>query len=111
MVAYQAEHFAGFTVLQPPPAKFGVGHAFFGLALGEDPARLIVSDAAGPVVFQCLQLVKPADEEQIGDLFDDFQRVRNAARPERVPELIDFITEFAGEYCVVSPPRNSLSDP
>ncbi len=35
-----------------------------------------------------VQIVQPFDEGQIGDLLDDFQRVRDAARPEGVPQLV-----------------------
>ena len=106
MVADEGVHLAGLAVLEAAPAEIGEGDALVGLALGEDPARLIAGDGAGFVVLQRLKIVEPADEEQIGDLLDDLQRVGNAARPERVPELVDLVAQFAGQHgCDLVPSR------
>jgi len=37
-----------------------------------------------------MQVVQPAHEQEVGDLFDDFERIGDAARPEGVPHIIDF---------------------
>jgi hypothetical protein len=38
------------------------------------------------------------EEKQIGDLLNDFERVRDAARPERVPDLINLTANFTGKH-------------
>jgi hypothetical protein len=45
-----------------------------------------------------VQVVEALEEEQVGDLLDDFQRVGDAAGPEGVPEGVDFGADFAGEH-------------
>jgi hypothetical protein len=39
-------------------------------------------------------LVQALQEQQIGDLFDDFQRVRDTAAPERIPDLVYLGLDF-----------------
>ena len=45
-------------------------------------------------LFERLQLIQPLDEKQIRDLLDDFQRIRNPAGPESIPDLVDLIADF-----------------
>jgi hypothetical protein len=35
-----------------------------------------------------VNVVQPADEQQEGDLLDDFERVGDAAGPEQVPDAV-----------------------
>jgi hypothetical protein len=53
---------------------------------------------SGFQLFERLKLVEPLDEKQISNLFDDFQRIRNPAGPERVPDLIDLASNIVGEH-------------
>ena len=52
----------------------------------------------GLVLLERLQVVEPADEEQVGDLLDHLQRVGDAAGPEGIPDLVDLATNFVGEH-------------
>ncbi len=45
-----------------------------------------------------MQIVEAADKQQIGDLFDHLQRIRNAAGPEGVPNAIDLILDVTGDH-------------
>jgi hypothetical protein len=45
-----------------------------------------------------VQVVEPAQEEQVRDLLDDLERVRNAAGPEGVPDPVDLALELAGQH-------------
>jgi hypothetical protein len=45
-----------------------------------------------------MQVVQAAQKEQISDLLNHFNRVGNAARPEGVPNLVNFAFEIAGEH-------------
>ena len=52
----------------------------------------------GFVLFQRVQVVQPLQEQQVGNLLDDFQRVGDAARPEGVPDGVDLGADFACEH-------------
>jgi len=45
-----------------------------------------------------VQVVQPAQKEQVGDLLDDFQRVGDAAGPEGIPDSVDLALDFAGHH-------------
>jgi len=45
-----------------------------------------------------VQIVQSADEEQVGDLLDDFDGIGDAAGPEGIPDLIDLILDGAGDH-------------
>jgi hypothetical protein len=45
-----------------------------------------------------MQIVEPLEKQQIGDLLDDFERIGDAARPECIPEGVNFTADFAGEH-------------
>jgi hypothetical protein len=45
-----------------------------------------------------VQVVQPAQEEQVGDLLDHLQRVGDAAGPEGVPDLVDLALDVAGDH-------------
>jgi hypothetical protein len=48
-----------------------------------------------------LQIVEAANEKQVGYLLDDLERIRDASRPEGVPDLINLVADFSREH--VSP--------
>ena len=68
------------------------------IAFGKQPPLDGLLQPSGFQFFERLQLVKPLDEKQIGDLLDDFQRIGNPAGPEGIPDLIDLVTNFVGEH-------------
>jgi hypothetical protein len=54
----------------------------------------------GLVLLQGLQIVKATEEQQVGDLLDDLERIGNAAGPEGIPDAVDLIADFAGSLLV-----------
>ena len=54
--------------------------------------------AGGPVLFAGVQLVEALDEEQVGELLDDRERVRDAAGPHGVPDSVDLGLQLAGDH-------------
>jgi hypothetical protein len=52
----------------------------------------------GLVLLERLQIVEPSQEEQVGDLLDDFERVGDPAGPEGVPDAIDLAAQLAGQH-------------
>jgi hypothetical protein len=83
------EHIARFELLESRPAQIGVGASTLILPLRKnlplegdiERRRLFLLDG--------LQLVEALDKEQVGNLFDHEQWVRNAARPEIIPDTVD----------------------
>jgi len=45
-----------------------------------------------------VEVVEALDEQQVGNLLDDLERVGDAAGPERIPDAVDLIAEFPGEH-------------
>ena len=74
------------------------------LLLGEDRVFDGFAGARGLGFLQRVQLVEPLDEQQVGELLDDRERVRDAPGPHRVPDLIYFRFEFAGNHMRLGSP-------
>ena len=53
---------------------------------------------AGPILLERVEVVEAAQEEQIGNLFDDLQRIGDAAGPEGIPDLVDLALDGAGDH-------------
>jgi hypothetical protein len=93
------EHLLGLEMLESRPAAIFVGAALGVFAFGEDAAFEFLELQAGGFVFlQCVQVVEAFEEEQIGDLLDDFERIGNATSPEGIPERVNFAADFAVEH-------------
>ena len=59
------------------------------LVLREDRLLDGLAGAGGLALPQRVQLVEAFDEQQVGELLDDRQRVGDAAGPHRVPDAVD----------------------
>jgi hypothetical protein len=57
---------------------------------------------AGFLLGEDLEVVEAANEQQRGHVLDHFERVADAAGPERVPDAVDLALQFTGD-----PRRNS----
>ena len=97
MLAQHGEHFSRRHVLEARPAQLVKRPAPCVLAFGVQ-AHGLGFQALGFVVFTRLVAVEAAQKQQVGDLLDDFQRVGDAARPEGVPDLVDFVAQFTGQH-------------
>ena len=102
MLADDLVHLGRGEVLELAPAEILVRTpailAFPILALGKHPPLHRLLQARGLVFFQGVQVIQPAQEEQVGDLLDDLQRVGDAAGPEGIPDCIDLALDFAGHH-------------
>ena len=87
-VSHRLEQLLGGGVLEMRPAQ--------PVLVGRED-RLVdgCAGARGLALLQGVKLVKPLDEEQIGELLDDRERIRDAAGPHRGPDAVDFGFEFA----------------
>ena len=91
VVAHRLEHPLGREVLETRPAQSA-------LAGGEHRLLDRVAGAGGLALLARVQLVQTLDEEQVGELLDDRERVRNAARPHGVPDSVDLGLQLTGDH-------------
>ena len=91
LVAHRLEHLLRGGLLEARPAEIV-------LVGGEDRLLDGLAGAGGLALLERVQLVEPLDEEQVGELLDDRERVRDAAGPHRVPDAVDLGFEFAGDH-------------
>ncbi len=45
-----------------------------------------------------MQIIKPPQEQQVGDLFNDLHRIRDATTPEGIPNGVNFRAEFTSNH-------------
>ena len=62
----------------------------------------------GLVFLQLVQIVETTEEEQIGDLLDDLERVGDPAGPEGISDAIDLVLDLAGKHTGDSLRRDRL---
>jgi hypothetical protein len=91
LVLDRGKHLLRGRVLEPRPAQV----VLLGL---EDRLLDRLAGADGLALAQRVQLVQPLDEQQIRQLLDDRQRVRDAAGPHRVPDTVHLGPEFARNH-------------
>jgi hypothetical protein len=93
-------HLGGSEVLEARPAQVIVRPAAaladVVLSCWKHPSRHRLAQPGGSVLFERVEIVEPAEEQQIGDLLDDFDGIGDAARPECVPDLVDLTLDSAG---------------
>ncbi len=77
------------------------------MALRENAARDRLLCPVGFVFLECVKIVESPDEEEVGNLLDDFERIGNAACPKGIPDLIDLTADFTGEHAGWFYPANS----
>ena len=90
-VAHRLKHLLRRGLFEARPAELV-------LLGGEDRILDGLAGAGGLGLFERVQIVEPLDEEQVGELLDDRERIRDAARPHRVPDVVHFGFEFAGDH-------------
>jgi hypothetical protein len=103
VVVDDVEHLLGLEVAEARPAAILVGAsaalADVVFAFGEDAALEFFEFETGGFIFlERVEIVEAPQEEQLGDLLDDFEGIGNAAGPEGVPEGVDFTADVAGEH-------------
>ena len=76
---------------------------------GEDRILDRLAGAGSLGFFERVQLVESLDEEQVGELLDDRERIRDAAGPHRVPDAVHFGFEFAGDHDLSFNPACSVA--
>lgn len=99
------EHLIAAEPFEAAPAQVDVGPGFRVVPDREDRVFDGLSKKVGFLLGQRLLFIEPLQEQQIRDLFDDFQGVGNTAAPERIPDLVylglnftcDHPREFSGQ--------------
>ena len=95
-VPHRLEHPLGRKLLEARPAQSV-------LVGGEQRLLDRVAGAGGLVLLARVQLVQTLDEEQVGQLLDDRERIRDAAGPHGVPDSVDLGLQLTGDHDSVSP--------
>jgi hypothetical protein len=54
------------------------------------------------VFLKGVENVEATEEEEVGDLFDDFQGIGYTSRPERIPDAVYLASDFTRDQCVRS---------
>jgi hypothetical protein len=93
-VAHERQHGLAAEVLEVRPAQL----LFVG---GEQAAEPLGGGGLQPLVFLFVGAfanIEQSGKGEEGDLFDDGQRVGDAARPEFFPELVDACFEWSGDH-------------
>jgi hypothetical protein len=107
------EHLLRLEQFEPRPTKVFVGTtallAHFFVAAPIPPFRKNAPlqrylERGGFRLLERLQLVETLDKEQVGDLLHYAHRVRQAARPEVVPDGVDLIFDLAHDHDVSTLP-------
>ena len=98
VLVHDGEHVGRGKILETRPAQILVGAALGVVPLGKDAPLHRLFERGGFVLLQRVQVVQPPQEEQVGDLLDDFERVGDPPGPEGVPDAVDLIAEFTGEH-------------
>ncbi len=98
VLGHHGEHVGGGEVAEAGPAQVVVGALLRVGALGEDAALHGLLEPEGLVELEGVEVVEAAEEEQVGDLLDDLERVGDAAGPEGGPDAVDLAAELAGEH-------------
>ena len=79
VLIHDLEHFLGLEMFEARPAAIFVG-AFLGIfAFREDAALHRFFEPGGFILLQRVQVIEPLEEQEVGDLLDDFERIGNAA--------------------------------
>jgi hypothetical protein len=93
-------HLPGLEVPEAGPAHVVIETALVVPPLREDPPLHGDAQRLGLVLLQGLEVVQALDEEEIGDLLDHREGVRDPAGPEGVPDAVDLVADFTCEHLV-----------
>jgi hypothetical protein len=95
MIPRSLVHRAGLKILEAFPALLFIRHALWVVTFGEDSASEGLFEARSFALLDLLHLIQAFEKEEVGDLFDDLDRVGNATRPESIPDAVNLIAYFA----------------
>ena len=68
------------------------------LPSGKMPFSIGRLEAVGLPFLPGMQVVEPPYEEEVSDLLHHFEGVGNAARPERIPDAVNLVFQFASNH-------------
>ena len=91
LVAHRLEHLLRRKLLETRPTQsilVGGEHRLFDRVAGTGSLTLLAR----------VQLVQPLDEEQVSELLDNRERIRDAAGPHGVPDSVDLGLQLTGDH-------------
>jgi hypothetical protein len=98
VVADHREHLRWCEVLEPRPPKVFLGTTLRVRFLRKDAPFDGRLQSGGFVLFGRVQVVESPQEQEVRNLLDDFKRIRDAARPERVSDAVDLRAHFTCKH-------------
>jgi len=66
------------------------------LLFREDAAAHRLARALAAAFLKGFQFIQPPNEQEIGELLEDLQRVGNTTAPERIPDSVYLVAELTG---------------
>ncbi len=91
LIAHRGEHFIRRAFLEAGPAQPFLFRREDGILDG-------FLEAVRLVFLESVDFIQALDEEQIGELLDDGERIGDAAGPEGVPDAVNFGFDFASDH-------------
>jgi len=98
MLAHHGVHLGWCEVLEARPTQVVVIPPLGIFTLRENASLYRLVKASGLVFFKGVQVIKPAQEQQVSNLLHHLHGIGDAARPEGVPDTVDLTAKFAGEH-------------
>src|SRR5579863_3834674 len=98
MLVDNGVHLARIEILEPAPAEVLIGTLLAVLALGEEARLHGLLFYIGLQFLGGFEFVQALEEEEIGNLLNDFQRVGNPTRPKSIPYLINLTADLTSKH-------------
>jgi hypothetical protein len=103
MLGDRLEHRPSLSVFETGPPHFFIwGTPAIG-PFGEDASLHRLFETRCLQLFYSVKVIKAPEKEQVRDLFDDFERIRDPARPEGIPEGVDLVADVSSQHIFGSP--------
>jgi hypothetical protein len=100
VVGVDGEHLLGVAVLEAAPAQLGIRAPLGIRDRRKQDALPRRAEALRLTLLAQFGLVEALHEQQVGDLLDHLDRVRDPARPEGIPDSIDPAAQFPGDHAI-----------
>lgn len=98
MLTDDGEHLARLKIPESRPAELLVRASPAVAPFGKQAALHWPLEPHGFEFLDGFEFVEPPQEQEIGDLFDHFERVGDASGPERIPDGVDLAADFPREH-------------
>src|SRR5438128_10668523 len=101
MLIDQIKHVLRREVLESRPAVIFIGSRLARMIVFARRKDSSLHRLLSPIrleLFGGMQFIESFEKQEISDLLNDFERVRDSARPKRIPNTVNLVTNFAGQH-------------